>query len=179
MQTFNSINAPEHAINRLRGAAEELLSLISEFNDTNFNEVPFPGSWTAAQVADHIRKSIKGLPSVLEGNAIQANRKPEEKFEQIQRIFLDFQARYQAPEFIIPAEMSHPVAEMSARISKAFDALLRVSVSIDLSLIYADFEVPMMGKFTGFEWIEFVYCHTMRHIHQLRNIHNKLVDKLS
>ena len=83
MQTFNSIDQSNHSINRLKQTTTELLALVTQFDDTTFNEVPFEGSWTAAQVADHIRKSVKGIPSVLTGTGIPADRSPDEKFELI------------------------------------------------------------------------------------------------
>ena len=174
MQTFNSIDQSNHSINKLKKTTTELLALVAQFDDTTFNEVPFEGSWTAGQVADHIRKSVKGIPSVLTGTGIPADRSPDEKFELIRKVFLDFEARYQAPEFIVPAELQHQVNDMHARLARVFESLLSTSESIDLKLVYGDFEVPRMGKFTGLEWIEFVHCHTTRHIHQLRNIQQAL-----
>ena len=174
MQTFNSIDQSQHSISTLRQTTTELLTLIAQFDDTRFNEVPFEGSWTAAQVADHIRKSVKGIPSVLTGISSQPNRLPDEKFELIRKVFLDFEARYKAPEFIIPADTHHQVQEMHTRLNKAFTTLISTAETIDLSMMYADFEVPRMGRFTGLEWIEFVHCHTTRHIHQLRNIQKAL-----
>jgi hypothetical protein len=176
MQTFNSIDQSQHSITRLRQTTTELLKLIKKFDNKRFNEVAFTGSWTAARVADHIRKSVKGIPSVLNGGSSQPERIPDEKFELIRKVFLDFEARYQAPEFIIPADAQHTVEEMHTRLSEVFNSLISTAESIDLSLVYPDFEVPRMGKFTGFEWIEFVHCHTSRHIHQLRNIQEALYE---
>jgi hypothetical protein len=174
MQTLNSINTKEDSINLLKETKNKLAELISSFDNRSFNEVPFAESWTASQVADHIRKSVKGIPSVLGGNSTVGNRKPDEKFKLIRRVFLDFDAKYKAPEFIVPPLAYHDVAEMRDRISQAFDAIENKSAGIDMSLIYGDFELPMMGTFTGFEWIEFVCCHTMRHIRQIENIKARL-----
>ncbi|HSB92603.1 MAG TPA: DinB family protein, partial [Flavitalea sp.] len=137
---------------------------------TSFNKIPFEGSWTPSQVADHIRKAVKGIPSVLTGTSSDPGRSPDEKFELIRKIFLAFEARYKAPEFIVPAEETHSVEEMHDRLYRVFDSLISTAESVDLSQLYTDFEVRGMGKFTGFEWVEFVDCHTTRHIHQLHKI---------
>jgi hypothetical protein len=176
MQTFNSIDHSQQSISRLRQTTTELLNLITEFDNNRFNEIPFKGSWTAGQVADHIRKSVKGIPSVLTGSSSKPDRMPDDKFGLIHNVFLDFEARYQAPEFIVPADTQHQVEEMHTRLSKAFNSLISTAEAIDLSLIYPDFEVPRMGRFTGLEWIEFVHCHTSRHIHQLRKIQKALYE---
>jgi hypothetical protein len=176
MQTFSKADAAQDSINRLKDTRHQLAKLISNFNDNQFNQQPFEGSWTGSQVVDHVRKSVKGIPSVFSGNTISTDRKPDEKFDLIRNVFLDFEARYKAPEFIIPAESFYQVEESVDRINKAFDAILIKSASIDLSLIYTDFEIPMMGSFTGFEWIEFVNCHTLRHVNQLRKIYQAITD---
>ena len=176
MQTFPLSSVARDSINRLKDTRHQLANLISKFNNTQFNLQPFEGSWTGSQVVDHIRKSVKGIPSVFSGNTNVADRMPDEKFELIHKVFLDFEARYKAPVFIIPAEAFQQVGESLDRINKAFDAILIKSTAIDLSLIYGDHEIPGMGRFTGLEWIEFVNCHTLRHINQLKKIHQAVTE---
>src|SRR6478609_11536272 len=105
MQTFPLNGVAQDSINRLKDTRHQLANLISKFNDTQFNLQPFEGSWTGSQVVDHIRKSVKGIPSVFSGNTNVASRMPDEKFDLIHKVFLDFEARYKAPEFIIPAKV--------------------------------------------------------------------------
>ena len=59
---------------------------------------------------------------------------PDEKFDLIHKVFLDFEVRYKAPEFIIPAKIFLHVEESFDRINKAFDAILLKSASIDFHL---------------------------------------------
>jgi hypothetical protein len=176
MQILPINETARNTINSLKDIKHQLTGIVSKFNDNQFNRLPFEGSWTGSQVVDHVRKSIKGIPSVLSGNSNMTDRIPNEKFELIHKVFLDFEARYKAPEFIIPAEAFQQVGESLDRINKAFDAILIKSTAIDLSLIYGDHEIPGMGRFTGLEWIEFVNCHTLRHINQLKKIHQSVTE---
>ena len=57
----------QDSINRLTDTRHHWQYLISKFNDTQFNLQPFEGSWTGSQVVDHIRKSVKGIPSEFFG----------------------------------------------------------------------------------------------------------------
>jgi hypothetical protein len=44
-------------VQQLEKTTNEMLQLVSSFNEEEMNSVPFKDSWTAAQVADHITKS--------------------------------------------------------------------------------------------------------------------------
>ena len=42
----------------------EFYNVLASFTQEQLNESPFEGSWTAAQVADHMLKSKKGIPGL-------------------------------------------------------------------------------------------------------------------
>ena len=70
--------------------AKDLLETISSFNEKEFNEIPFEGSWSAAQVADHVRKSLKETINALHGEVKPSEREPDEHVEKLRSIFLNF-----------------------------------------------------------------------------------------
>ena len=45
----------------LDNTTSELIELISSFSETQINEIPSAGSWTAAQLAEHVTKSNIGI----------------------------------------------------------------------------------------------------------------------
>ena len=48
-----------------KSTMNKLGTALSSVKDEQFNEIPFEGSWTAAQVADHILKSQAGFDKIL------------------------------------------------------------------------------------------------------------------
>ncbi len=49
--------------------------------------------------------------------------------------------------------------------------------TLDLTETCLLFSFPVYGEFTRLELINFVICHTQRHIHQLKKIYNELNSK--
>ena len=80
----------------------KLLQTISSFPEEKFNTVPFYGSWTAAQVSDHILKSASGIQKMLSTNTKPTTRQPHEKIEAIKSMFLDFNTKMKSHEFVLP-----------------------------------------------------------------------------
>ena len=94
----------EELINELDKTTKELLDTIDSFSQEQFNTIPFEGSWTAAQVAEHLWKSESGIPQVVEGTSRPTTeRQGDEKMEVIKSVFLDFTSKYASPEFILPS----------------------------------------------------------------------------
>lgn len=156
-------------------AGREVLAALAAFNNTDFNKVPFAGSWTGGQVAEHLLKSIEGIPGLLAGDtAPTAGREPDSHVQTIEDIFLDFDTKMQSPEFILPGEGTHDVKAMLQAYRATIDAIAEKARTLDLSLSCTAFEFPQVGYFTRWEWISFGICHTLRHARQLRNIHHHL-----
>src|SRR3990170_5738257 len=82
--------------------ADRLLRTISAFPDRQFNTVPFEDSWTAAQVSDHILKSVSGVHEMLYAPTKPTDRLPDRKAEAIKSMFLDFETKIKSPGFVLP-----------------------------------------------------------------------------
>ena len=155
-------------------STNNLLSLIKKFSDEQFNRIPFAGSWTAAQVMDHLLKAETWLLSLLTGQTISTDREPDEKVHIIRSVFLDFAHKLQSPPFIIPAQEPWQPAVMY----EAFNsnrAVLRTQVlTLNLTETCTGFELPELGYLTREEWYCFAYCHASRHTYQLANIYQAI-----
>jgi hypothetical protein len=158
---------------QLEQSFEELIILISSLSATQVNTVPFPGSWTVAQVGDHLRKSY-GAIETLNGTTIPTDREVLEKKEMIKSIFLDFDTKFQSPDFIIPSSAPLNKNELLSRLRIITSEIVAFAKNRDLSLTCTDFELPGMGTLTRSEWLHFIVYHTQRHLHQLRNIISQL-----
>ncbi|MEO6638130.1 MAG: DinB family protein [Ginsengibacter sp.] len=154
--------------------AEDLFQTITLFNQEEFNEIPFEGSWTAGQVADHIFKSETGLPAVLNGNSKTTERQPDEKVAKIKSIFLDYNLKMKSPDSVLPSNEKQDKEQISTALKVNREKIIGLANSLDLEKTYYDFPFPGLGEFTGIEWLTFAICHTKRHIHQMKNIHDKM-----
>lgn len=166
----------EQAINEYKTATDNFLKVLAIFNEQQFNALPFEGSWTAGQVADHMLKSQTGLPQVLTGNTKPANREPNAANGMIENIFLDFSTKLKSPAFILPTEEPLNRADMLNKYRGKSEEIQQTAQPLDDTDICLDFEVPGTGPFTRQEWLHFVACHTIRHTRQLENIYQRLVD---
>ena len=153
---------------------EELINLINSFTDENFNKIPFEGSWTAGQVARHVKLSAGNISNVLNGGTETTDRDPENKVAQIRDIFMDFSNKMQSPSFIIPEYKHYKIEAFTSFFENLRHEITAAIDNLDLSETCLDLELPGIGKLTRIEWISFVIFHTQRHIHQMRNISQKV-----
>lgn len=74
-------------------ANETLLALENErskFDATLLNKVPFNGSWTAGQVAEHVVLSNAGFLKVINGPFMETDKPADLLVETIKKDFLNF-----------------------------------------------------------------------------------------
>ncbi len=154
----------------LTQTTDELLQLLTPLSEKQLNTVPFEGSWTAAQLGDHLFKSY-GLLSVLNGKAEPTSRPVEEKIGPIKNIFLNFDIQMQSPDFIVPGTGPFDKATLLGGLEKRINGVKDfIRQNEDLTVTCMDFGLPNAGTLTRMEWIEFMTVHTMRHVHQLKKI---------
>lgn len=151
----------------IRDTFQELNNTISAFNDEQFNRVPFPGSWTPAQVSEHIILFTSGMP---DNHTQFTERKYDEKVEPLRQLFLNFSIKMKSPDFVNPGNSSRDKMEVLRIFKSVPDRLENLVETIDLSATCLDFEFPGLGHLTRYEWIRFFVVHTQRHIRQLKNI---------
>lgn len=164
----------EQLISEFDKTTEDLFATLSLFSDEDFNTIPFEGSWTAGQVAEHLFKSESNIPGVLNGNSKETKRNPFENTVIIKNIFLDFTTKLKSPEFILPTAGK----KNNDLFIKAFEGtrkeLRNLIETKDLERTFTDFPFPQLGEFTGWEWICFATSHAARHIRQMKIIYEKL-----
>jgi hypothetical protein len=161
-------------VNELKITTDDLLETISQFTEDQINAIPFEGSWTGGQVGEHLLKSEKGLPKVLSENIHPTDRPYDAKIPVIESIFLNFDTKLKAPEFIIPSSGPHEKSTLIESLKKVRSEIGSTIAENDLTKTCASTEFPGMGYLTQREWISFVICHSKRHTHQLKNILQKL-----
>jgi hypothetical protein len=164
----------EQLITEFNETTKDLLATISLFTQEEFNKIPFEGSWTAGQVAEHLYKSESNIGKALNGNSATTERDPYKHIEVIQKIFLDYTRKLQSPEFIIPSsepKNRNQFVRYFEETRKELEALMK---TLDLDKTFTDFSFPQLGHLTGWECICFIVCHSKRHIRQMKNIAQRL-----
>ena len=158
----------------LDGTTNELMELIASVDQQRINAAPFKDSWTPAQLIVHVTKSNRAIAQGLLMKGSPAERHPDAGVQQLKKMFLDFNIKYQSPKFIVPEEEDYNKEEIIAALKKSIERLRDVREKINLSEIIS---LPPFGEVTKLELLHFVLYHTTRHIHQLKNILHILQSK--
>jgi DinB superfamily len=176
VKDFIDLSAPhlDKLLGQLELTTRELLQTIAAFSPEQFNQIPFEGSWTAGQVAEHLLKSESGIPEVVSGATKPTERAIDEKLGAIESIFLDFEIKMKSPDFIIPGNGPHNKEEILDAFTSVRDRMINMARTMDLSLTCTSFPFPEIGELTRWEWLGFAVCHSTRHIRQLKNIYQKV-----
>ncbi|HEY5461629.1 MAG TPA: DinB family protein [Hanamia sp.] len=149
--------------------SDELIRLISSISEEQFNEIPFDGSWTAAQVGDHLLKSY-GLIKVLNGQAVETRRLPVKEIETVKKIFIDFDAKYKSAENLFPTNEPIEKEKLLSELHKRIGQIKEVIQIKDLTETCVGVPFKGIGELTRIEWLYVILYHTQRHIHQIKNI---------
>jgi hypothetical protein len=147
---------------------QSLLHLVNSFGEKGINMIPFEGSWTAAQVIDHITKSNKSITQGLSLEGKPAGRKTDERTPELAKIFLDFKTKLKSPDFILPAQDHYQKAALITTLESSVAQLKEAALSTSLE---DAIEHQAFGKITKLELLYFVIYHTQRHTHQLQHIY--------
>ncbi len=151
----------------------DLLEILSSSDEITLNKIPCSGSWTMAQVGEHLLKSYS-VADTLKGPVEKTERDPEEKVGRIKEVFLNFDVKFKSPEFILPSDGLIIKDELLNSLTKRCDQIKHIAQEMDLTETCTGFDLPGLGRFTRLEWINFFLAHTQRHIHQLKNISQTL-----
>jgi dihydrofolate reductase len=159
----------------LDDTTSELLLLVSSFSEKQINEIPSRGSWTAAQVAEHITRSNKGIARALQKEGSITAGNADKRVQELKKVFLDFSTKFLSPEFILPTRDIYRKETLIDDLKKSVEQLKEVSSKVNL---FETVNNPPLGELTKLEMLHFVVYHTQRHIHQLKNIFRVTETKL-
>ena len=163
-------------LTEINGTITELHQLISSFNQEQINLVPFEGSWTAGRLAKHVIMSGSGFVKIMNGPVKETERKPDEMAATIKRDFLDFNNKTKSPDFVVPPNTSYKKEDLLRSLQNIKAKIDRAIETLDLAKTCLAFELPVYGFLTRFEALCFILYHTQRHIHQLKNICQKVAE---
>lgn len=150
---------------------QEQLSLI----DTNqLNTVPYAGSWTAGQLAQHMRMANSGFVEVINGPVKDTERAADAQVAGIRETFLNFGLKMDAPDFVVPEMREYKKDSLVNGLEKVKQDVVKAIEELDLDKTCIAFELPVYGYLTRLEAITFIIYHTQRHAQQLSRIRESL-----
>src|SRR5258705_198150 len=134
-ENFKAVSTEASSREELFGAVDnissELAELVSSFSDVEINEIPFEGSWMAAQVTDHVRKSNNGIAQALQMKGRVNERKADERVKELKDVFLDFETKLKSPQFILPGQSGYNKKDLIERLGSAIqNKIMHVSLPI-------------------------------------------------
>ena len=145
----------------------EFTNLILLINEEKFNVVPFKDSWTVAQLSTHIKKSNNAIIQGLQMDGRPSGRNGDESVENLRKIFLDFNAKFESPAFIVPEQKKYIKEDVIIQLKLSIEKLKQLKDNVIFDEMIS---LPIFGEITKYELYNFVLVHTQRHIHQLKKI---------
>lgn len=164
-------------IKETNNTLDELIGMLESITPAQFNQVPFEGSWTAGQLAQHLTLADSGFPALATGPVSDTDRAPDQMVAPIAESFLNFEIKFESPDFIRPEMRDYDKDEMIRGLKKIKADIASAIGDSDLTKTCMAFAFPVLGNLTRYEAANFVIIHTTRHIHQLKNIYNALNKK--
>ena len=73
----------EHISGAINTTINDLLLLLSSFNEEQINIIPFKDSWTAGQLLKHVLMSNFGFIEIINGSYKETQRQPDEMLQKI------------------------------------------------------------------------------------------------
>jgi hypothetical protein len=169
---------PAKEIQDLKAALErsfgEFMDVLSSISAENINTIPFPGSWTPAQVTAHIIMATDGVPDLV---TEPSSRSYGDNLPKIRPWWEDYNQKFSSPDFILPGDTPREKQELLSELRRVRDKDIAIASTQDLSAICLDMELPTIGYLTRFEWLHFTEMHVRRHLYQLKNIREILSTK--
>ncbi|WP_057940501.1 DinB family protein [Algoriphagus resistens] len=162
----------ENLLKSIQFTFETLKQELSKFDQEKLNQVPFEGSWTAGQAAEHIIICGDGIP---DSNTTTTERAYDEKVGALKGLFLNFEIKFEADPSIAPGQGPHDKDTLIHKIMGIKSNLENVAKTTDLTSLCEDMEFPTFGFLTRYEWLQFILFHTQRHTNQITIIGKHLI----
>lgn len=145
----------------------QLIGIVAPLDEHKINTIPYANSWTAAQVLEHIIKSINGMAMVMPQEGKPSTTDAGARIPELKNIFLDFSTKMKSPEFIVPEDKTYQKESLIESLCTCVELLKNTSSTVNLT---EQIENHPLGPITKWEMLHFALFHTQRHLQQLRNI---------
>lgn len=169
-QNHQSMGA-EYINKEIRTVFDAVIATLGTVPENLLDEVPFAGSWTIGQVAEHIIICSRGIPDSTHQHAERAY---DEKVAELRDMFADRSQKSEAAPAVRPKETLHSLPALVAQLTRNKEKLLQIADTKNLTALCLDMEFPFLGYLTRYEWLTFICVHTQWHICQIADIRQHL-----
>ena len=166
-------SSPRDILTAVDVVAMHMAGLVLPINDEQLNTVPYPKSWTAGQLLQHITKSVSAIAVALHKDGKPAGRDPKLHVIDLKQTFLDITHTMTSPDFIVPDKKNFEKKIITTELNQA---LSQLKESVETGDIYALVEGLPMGPVTKLELVHFVLYHIQRHLIQMKKITSALLS---
>ncbi len=150
--------------------AQAQLNLFEPVKQSEVNRIPFEGSWTAAELIEHMVLSIGSAVEVLSGPVKVTDRAPDQYVQSVKDMFLNFDLKFKSAPSIAPATQLYDRDILIKKLRTVYNSLIYLVEVKDLTDTCLLWEFPTIGHLTRLEWAYQAVYHAQRHTEQLKNI---------
>lgn len=148
--------------------ASEWNHILTAFSEKGLNLKPFRGSWTAAQLADHVILYNKAAASLFRQKGQTHAGNASEKMPELAAWLLDKASRSKAEATLLPARQLYGQVRLTDSVQQSFAMIGELALQHDLSECVRH---ETWGWMTRLELLHLVLFHSMRHRRQLQHIY--------
>lgn len=156
---------------------DALVEQVLNFDPSLFDRSPSEGSWSAAQLTEHIYVFDKLVFNLITGETEASNRSADEKVAIIQSAMNNRTRSINAPDPIVPLGKIKDQQVLITKIITVRKDIYKIIQTSDLSPLCLGFTHKGFGPMTRLEWIVFMIAHAQRHFHQYQKISTTLSNQ--
>lgn len=147
-----------------------LVEHVLNFDPSLFDTPPSEGSWSAAQLTEHIYVFDKLVFNLITGETEASNRAADEKVNIIQSAMNNRSRSITAPDPIVPLGKIKDQQVLITKLITVRKDIYKVIQTRDLSPLCLGFTHKGFGPMTRLEWIVFMMAHAQRHFYKYQKI---------
>lgn len=161
------MNEKDELLASIQDIIRQMQASIAALDEEKINQVPYKDSWTPAQLFRHVTKSVLGMTRAMKMPGKPSGRDSGERIPELKKVFLDFNHKLNAPEFIVPEAGPYQKEKVVQDLSSSFEDFRQAALQANGEELV---EGLPLGPITRRELLHFVLYHTQRHQHQLKKM---------
>ncbi|MGZ0084238.1 DinB family protein [Caldibacillus thermoamylovorans] len=147
----------------------QLLESVSALSDEQLNTRVAEGSWTIAQVLEHLHLIETSIAAMIAQTLTHGASQPVS--EKPIHLTLDRSKKVEAPDFARPSNRRFTWGELEEKLRQSRQRLRHIVEQADPADLEAkSFPHPVFGPLSLKQWVEFVGYHEQRHLAQIEEI---------
>ncbi|KPD00074.1 DinB superfamily protein [Geobacillus sp. BCO2] len=152
---------------------QQLINSVSELSDEQLNTRMAEGSWTIAQVLEHLYLIETSIAAMIAHTVKHGESQPVE--EKPIHLTVDRSKKVEAPDFARPSDRFFSWHELKEKLRQSRQRLRQIVEQTPLhDLKMKSFPHPIFGPLNLKQWVEFVAYHEQRHLAQIEEIKAQL-----